>query len=360
MALRRSSIALFIVGLMLITAAAVIRYVVVPHMSKLPADTKEGALFEGALRQIDPTTFGLDAGTPITIDRSLKVDRVVGDTALVTCTVVTHLPSGDITDVRSFAVNRVDFTQAAPPDGVSVEDQRGGITLSFPMNPTTDDALVYDQVTRTAQPVTYTGTTTLAGREVYEFTGTATAPIVDPAVLGPVMAGIAALVPGGDGSTLPREIVRTLIPALSPDRAAAVEQALAAAPDPVPLTYTSVNMLDAAVDTHFGTPIRIAQNQTAVLNIASGGALVPLLDLSQVRAQTSDASIQKVADKVARGERQLKIAEFWVPLVSALVGVLLLVVAIVRRKPGRGGDNHLGASGSSADNLDPQVTRARG
>lgn len=203
MALRRSSIALFVVGLMLTAAAAAIKYVAVPNLSKLPADTNETALFESTLRQLDPTTFGLDSGTPITIDRSLRVVQAEGDSAILTSTAITHLPSGDATDVHTFAVSRVDFTQTTAPDGVPVEDQRGGMTMSFPKNPTTDDALVYDSVTRTAQPVTYTGTTMFAGREVHEFTGTTAAPIADPAVLGPLKAGIAVLDPSGVGSKPP-------------------------------------------------------------------------------------------------------------------------------------------------------------
>lgn len=333
MALRRSSIALFVVGLMLTAAAAAIKYVAVPNLSKLPADTNETALFESTLRQLDPTTFGLDSGTPITIDRSLRVVQAEGDSAILTSTAITHLPSGDATDVHTFAVSRVDFTQTTAPDGVSVEDQRGGMTMSFPKNPTTDDALVYDSVTRTAQPVTYTGTTMFAGREVHEFTGTTAAPIADPAVLGPLKAGIAVLDPSGVGSTMQREIVKTLIPALPADRIAAVERALETAPDAVPLTYTSTNRMDLAIDSHLGAPVNFTQNQTTVLNIASGDTTVPFLDLYQVRMETSDASIRMVTEKVARAERLLKIAGFWVPLVSALSGALLVVVAIVRRRP---------------------------
>jgi hypothetical protein len=360
MAMRRSSIALLIVGLLLIAAAAAIKYVAVPQLTKLPGDTNEAATFEGTLRQLDPKTFGLDGGTPVTIDRSVKVDQVAGDTAVVTSTAVTHLPSGDTTDAHTYAISRVDYTQADAPDGAQVEDQRGGITLSFPMDPTTDDALVYDSVTRTAQPVTYTGTETLAGREVYEFTGTTTAPIADPAVLNPVKAGIAALAQSGDGSTLPKAMVQTLLPALPADRSAAAQRALETAPDQVPLTFTSVNAMTLAVDARFGAPINTAQNQTTVLNIQSGDATVPLLDLSQVQVETADASIQSVAENLVQGERQLNLLAFWVPLASALLGLLLIALAIVRRKPGQRGGTGTGVSDSTAGVPDPQVTAARG
>ncbi|QDQ93027.1 DUF3068 domain-containing protein [Rhodococcus sp. WB9] len=357
MAMRRSSVVLLIVGVLLIAAAAAIKYVAVPNLSKLPEDTDENAAFEGTLRQLDPTSFALDAGTPITIDRSVTVDEVAGDTAVVTSTAVTHLPSGDTTDRHSYAISRVDYTQAPAPDGAQVENQQGGVTLSFPMNPTTDDTLVYDSVTRTAQPVTYTGTSTLEGRDVHSFTGTTTAPIADPAVLGPVKAGIAALAQSGDGSTLPKAMLQSLLPALPADRAAAVLRTLETAPEQVPVVFTSVNAMTLAVDTRFGAPINTAQNQTTVLNIQSGDATVPLLDLSQVQVETSEASIQSVAQKFVEGERQLNILAVWVPLASALMGLLLVVVAIVRRKPGAHGDDATGVFDPSEN--DPHAYGAR-
>ncbi|PBC39467.1 hypothetical protein CJ179_36190 [Rhodococcus sp. ACS1] len=348
MALRRSSIVLIIVGTLLIVVAAAIRYVAVPTLSKLPEDTNAQAAFEGTLRQLDPATFTLDAGTPITIDRTVKVDQAVGDTAVVTSTAITHLPSGDSTDAHTYAIDRVDYTQTSPPAGAQVEDQRGGVVLSFPMNPGTDDALVYDSVTRTAQPVTYTGTETLQGREVYKFTGTTTAPIADPAVLGPVKAAIAGLAQSGDGSTLPKAMLQNLVGALPADRVAEARRTLDTAPDQVPLAFTSVNSMTLSVDTRFGAPINTEQNQTTVLNLLSGDATVPLLDLSQVQVATADASIQAVADNFAQGERQLDLMALWVPLVSALLGLVLIVIGFLRRKP-RAGAGSQGTFGSTAD-----------
>lgn len=360
MAMRRSSIALLIIGVLLIAAAAAIKYVAVPQLSKLPEDTNATATFEGTLRQLDPATLSLDAGTPITIDRSVKVDQAAGDTAIVTSTAVTHLSTGDTTDAHTYAISRIDYTQAAPPGGAQAEDQRGGITLSFPMNPSTDDALVYDSVTRSAQPVTYTKTSNLAGREVHEFAGSTTAPIVDPAVLGPVKAGIAALAHGGDGSTLPKAMLQTLIPALSTDRVADVQRVLEAAPDQVPLAVSSVNSMALAIDTRFGAPINTAQNQTTVLNVQSGDATVPLLDLSQVQVKISDASVQSIAEGLAQGERQLDVIAVWVPIASALLGLILVTVAFIRRKPGEGGGDDAGVLGSTGSDENLQGIRSRG
>ncbi|OLL20311.1 hypothetical protein BKE56_010300 [Rhodococcus sp. M8] len=351
---------MLIIGFLLIASAAAIKYLVVPQLSKLPEDANGTSAFEGTLRRLDPATFGLGTGIPVSVDRTMAVDQVEGDTAVVTTTAVSHLPSGDATDTHTYAINRVDYSQAEPPNAVPVEDQRGGVTLSFPMNPSTDDALVYDSVTRTAQPVSYTGTDTLAGREVYVFKGTSTAPVADPAVLTSLQAGIVALTRSGDGSTVPKAMLQAMIPALPADRAAAVQQALQTAPDQVPLAFTSVNELTLAVDTRFGSPLNSAQNRTTVLGIQSEDAAVPLVDLSQLQIATSEASIQASAAKFATNERKLNIVGVWVPLASALSGLVLIAVAILRRKPEHHGEEATSGSGGDARESDEQTADARG
>ncbi|RYF60919.1 MAG: DUF3068 domain-containing protein [Comamonadaceae bacterium] len=97
-----------------------------------------------------------------------------------------------------------------------------------------------------------------------------------------------------------------------------------------------MNAMALAVDTRFGAPINTAQNQTTVLNIQSGDRPFPF-PISQVQVKAADASIQPVADRFVQGEQQMNILAFWVPLASALLGLLLIVVAIVRRKPARRG-----------------------
>jgi hypothetical protein len=328
-------------------------------LSKLPEDTNATATLEGTLRQLDLATFTLDAGVPVAVDRTVKVDQISGDTAVVTSTAITHLPGGDNTDAHTYAISRGDYSQTDAPPGIHVEDQRGGVTLSFPMNPTTDDTLVYDSITRTSQPVAYTGTSNMDGRDVLEFAGTTTAPIADPAVLGPVQAAIAGLAQSGDGSTLPKAMLQGLTPALPTDRASEIGRALETAPDQVPLAYTSVNSMALSVDTRFGAPIKMEQDQTTVLNLKSGSTIIPLLDLSQVQVATSEASIQSTATNLAKSERQLDIMALWVPLGSALLGLILIITGIVRRHPHDTEDNNQDTPISTVDVTPPTTTRTR-
>ncbi|TQC41252.1 hypothetical protein EEB14_55995 [Rhodococcus sp. WS4] len=54
---------------------------------------------------------------PITADRSLMVNAVDGDTALVTSTAVLTLPDNPTSeDVHSYAISRTDYTPVAVTD----------------------------------------------------------------------------------------------------------------------------------------------------------------------------------------------------------------------------------------------------
>lgn len=333
MAIRRSSLAMIIIGALLIALAMLIKFVAVPYVSKLPEDTNDSSTFDGELRQIDPTTFTLGEATPISIERSATVDEVDGDTAVVTVTAVSKLPTGESIDAHTYAISRVDYSQVDAPSGTDVEDQKGGVTLSFPMDPSTDDALMYDSVTQTAQPVKFVKTSELSGREVHEFSGTTTAPVADPDVLGPLKAGIAAMAQTGDGSTLPKPMIEALLPTVAADRADGVRAALAAAPDQVPLQFTTINSVAVWVDSDFGAPFKNEQDQTTVLNMQVDGKTIPLMDMSQIKVATSDESITTAADKLSKSQTQLNLLGIWAPLGLAIIGVVLIVVGFLRRRP---------------------------
>ena len=360
MALRRSSVVIAVAGVILIVTAALIRFVALPSLVKLPEDVNATAEFEGTLQQLDPQTFSLDSGTSISIDRTVTANQVVGDTAVITSTAVSHLPAGEVTDEHTYAISRVDYTQVPAPAGIRVEDQKGGITLSLPMDPGTSDTTMYDSVTRTAQPLAYYGSDTLEGRSVHKFSGATTAPIADPSVLEPVKAGIAALAKTGDGTTLPKAVIQSLVPALPSDRALAVSAALVSASDPVPLEFTSINNVDLAVDTRFGGPTKIMQDQTTVLNLRSGNTLIPVVDLSRITVATADTSVATITSDLNKAERQLDLFAIWGPIGLVLVGGLLLLFAFLRRTP-RSNANDATASVPPADPADavPNATVER-
>ncbi|MFZ2528732.1 MAG: porin PorA family protein [Rhodococcus sp. (in: high G+C Gram-positive bacteria)] len=336
MSLRRSSLVFAILGVLLIAAAALIRFVAVPSMTKLPADIDSGSTYAGSLQSFDPGRFALGEEVAFTVARHVEVDHVDGDVAVITSVAETQRPEGDSTSAHTYAISRVDYGQQPAPDGFEVEDQKNAMVLSLPMNPSPDGNALYDTVTREPIPLEYDGDGVRGGRNVYQLTGSLTAPIVDPAVLAPAQTGIAAMAGVGDGSVLPKQILEILAGFLPPEQAQQLTAALATQPDLVPVVLTADTTIDMDVDQRFGTPLRTVQDQTTVLNMQAGDELIPLLDLSRAVVNTDDASVASAAAELSSSQTMLDIVSKWLPLLLTVIGVALIVVAFIRRNPAAG------------------------
>ncbi|WP_420752782.1 porin PorA family protein [Rhodococcus sp. O3] len=333
MSLRRSSLVLAIVGVLLIAAAALIRFVLVPSMTKMPTEIDSRSTYTGSLQSFDPSKFALGDGVAFTVARHVDVDHVDGDVAVITSVSETQRPTGDSTSSHTYALSRVDYTQQSAPEGFEVEDQKGGMVFSLPMNPSPDGNTLYDTVTREAITLEHVGDSVLEGRDVFELRGNLTAPIADPAVLAPAQAGIAAMAGVGDGSVLPKQTLQVLAGVLPPEKAQPITAALAAQPDLVPVVLTVDTTIDMNIDTRFGSPLRSVQDQTTVLNMKNGDELIPLLDLSRAVVSTDDASVANTASKLSSSETMLDIVSKWLPLLLTVIGVVLIAVAFLRRRP---------------------------
>src|SRR5437762_1196338 len=90
MAIRRSSIIVGAVGVVLVIGAMLVRFAVVPAVSKLPSNTNLSIQYVGtgtvlnadALKDGD-TAHVLASGVPMTLDRHIKVTSTRGNTAVI-------------------------------------------------------------------------------------------------------------------------------------------------------------------------------------------------------------------------------------------------------------------------------------
>ncbi|MGW3867214.1 porin PorA family protein, partial [Streptomyces sp. NPDC005047] len=80
MSARRPSIALITMAVILVAAAAVVRLVVAPNATKLPADTDQTVHYAGETTMLDAkalrsgdTAHVLRSGIPVTADRRVRV-----------------------------------------------------------------------------------------------------------------------------------------------------------------------------------------------------------------------------------------------------------------------------------------------
>lgn len=358
---RKSSVALLAIGVLLIAAAAVIRFLILPSLTTLPDDLSQAQRYDGTLQALDPQAFQsgdlanlLTPEMPITADRSLTVDAVDGDTAIVTSAAVLSLPDGSKqNDVHTYAVSRVDYSPIdltdaqrdtlVPDEKKASFEPHEGLAFSWPMNPPRDGTALYDSVTRTAQPAEFIETSSLEGRDVANYRIDASGPILSPTVMQQF-----AQFP----AQLPTPLLAGLLQAgLVPDDSrAALGAALPSLPPTVDIGFGSSNVIAAAVDQRFGAPLSVDQRQQMYVTIPVAGQDLPVLPLSTVTLHTAPDEVTTTAGTLKSNERLLDLLGLWVPLALVLVGLAMIVIALLGlRQPNTATEARRTGQGSRED-----------
>jgi hypothetical protein len=329
MAIRRSSIVLGAVGVVLIALALVIRFVVVPIATQLPGSTDlpvtysgTGTLLNSAALQSGDTSHVIAANVPITVDRQVKVTGIYGSTAIVADDLTIHAGSQTLPSDHPYALDRTTMEGVAPPKGIAVEPSAGALSSAFPIGPKADSSYrFYDSSTRDIVPVSYAGNATREGRTVNVYTISSAGPVKDP--------GLLKMLP----PSLPKKLIASLAPLLpAAVRAEVTPATLAALPDPVPLSYTGTTHITAYVDQQTGVPIDETISEQVVVNVAAGPRTLSLIPVLALDFHVTPASMQYLAHKAQTSGELLTLIEVIVPLVLGVIGVILIIIAILRRR----------------------------
>jgi hypothetical protein len=329
MAIRRSSIILGAVGVVLIALALVIVFVIVPIATQLPGSTNlpvtysgTGTLLNSAALASGDTKHVIATNVPITVERQVKVTSVHGGTAIVADDLTIHAGSQMLPSDHTYALDRTTLEGAAPPTGVAVEPSAGALSSAFPIGPKADSSYrFYDSTTRNVVPVSYAGHATREGRAVNVYKISSVGPVKDPGLL----------------KMLPPSLKKRLLASLAPLLPAAVRAevtpaTLAALPDPVPLSYTGTTHIAAYVDEQTGVPIDETISEQVVVNVAAGARTLSLIPVLALDFHVTPASMQYLAHKAQTSGELLTLIEVIVPLVLGVIGVILVVIAILRRR----------------------------
>jgi Porin PorA len=161
MPVRRSSIILAGIGVILIVLGVLVRFVVVPVATKLPGSTNLGVTYSGqatllnsSALQSGDTKNVIAANVPATIDRRVKVTSVHGDTAIVSDDLTIHAGGQTLPGDHTYALDRTTLEGVAPPPGISVEPSVGALSSTFPIGPEANDSYrFYDWTTRGIVPI---------------------------------------------------------------------------------------------------------------------------------------------------------------------------------------------------------------
>jgi hypothetical protein len=323
---------LAVLGVLLVVAAALVRFVYLPSASRLPDDFDTTQSYSGSYTGVNPAAFAAASAdqlllrdVPMDASRRYATASVDGDTAIVTRTLERSTGGQDTprSQVR-YAVDRTTLA-SVPSDAQGVVASQG-LIFSLPLHPETDAKYqLWDEATAKAYPLTYKGTGTAQGRDVYRFESKAEGALADPAALG-----LPTSVTRGQLSDLGPRLASLLPPGLQQQLPAL----LASLPDEVPLTWTSTTTSTIWADQTVGAPVRVTSTQQISATIVAVSLPFATIELTSTTA--SDKAIASDASGIAT---QLTWVGTIIPIATLLLGVLLIALAVflaVRagRRPG--------------------------
>ncbi|HEU5475753.1 MAG TPA: porin PorA family protein [Actinophytocola sp.] len=326
--MRRSSIVLAVIGVLLIAGALVVWFAVVPAVKKLPADLDVTVHYAGkgsglnvqALMAGDRTN-ALVTETDATLDRHVYVTDSTSNVAIVHDD--TQLKAGALTagEKHVYAVDRTSRVQGTAPEGITVETH-SDMTITLPISPEPGDSYkFYDAPTQTSVTLKYVGTEDRGGRSTNHYTAEASGPAKNPVLTANLPTG------------LPKSLAGALLPFLPTATQQAVQPLLSRLPDPIPLAYTVTSRYGVWADAKLGSPVDSTIERTIMASAALGAVAVPLIPVLDVTLSQTPESVQERADWAQSRSTQLDLISIWLPIGLVVLGGVLIVVAIVRRKP---------------------------
>ena len=337
---------LAVTGAVLLIAAGVIRFAVVPAVAKLPADTNTTNTFKGTAKLLlNPA--GLVPGStaplflkdvPLQIVQTARVLKSNSSAAVVDYRVVETAPGQSPSSLDyHYAVDRKTLhpSQAISASGLS---RPTGLTISFPIGTAKRTYPGWVQDIQSSVPMRYAGTSRTVGSsrigfDAYVFRQVVpTTPLTDPQEL--------ATFP----SSIPKPMLASLVvsPELPPAERAALRSLLPGLPESVPLSYTFTADYTIWVAPADGTVLDMWATETRAVElpatVVGAGGGVPLAAISQFEYSASDATLLSNVTQATKDLHDLRLVGTTLPLAGLIGGVLALVWAalLAVRRGGRG------------------------
>ena len=131
----------------------VLRFVIVPIATRLPAGTNLLVHYAGTATLLNPRALAsgdpskaLESGAPIIIDRRTRVLSTLGNVAIVSDVITLHAGATSLPNTHPYAVNRSSLEATTAPSGQKVEPT-SGLTVSFPIGPKPNNSYRYYDAT---------------------------------------------------------------------------------------------------------------------------------------------------------------------------------------------------------------------
>lgn len=324
---RRPAVLLTVLGLLLMSGAGVVRWVVAAAMSKLPGGTHTTRLYSGqAVAFVNPTYAtdvpsgpGVLHNVPIAVRHTTQVVDTTSSNALVADRRVITLSGGVVAaDLNyRYAVNRKSFAATRGFSGIVAAN---GLTFNWPMNTQRHDYTGWVQDTLMTSPLHYVATVRHGGIKTYEFTAQAPDQIISDPVLN-------RMLPAKMSKTAMLQLTPSL--GLSHKQLLALDKVMAKAPDPVPLGYTYHFSSTFWIAPDSGIVVDMRQHDVRTTNIVTSAGLVPVAPIMDMTYAFTAPTVTGAVDDASSAADKLTLVNTTLPLTALLTGFFWFAVGLV-------------------------------
>jgi hypothetical protein len=317
-------------AIVLLAAAAVLRFAVVPNLQQLPANTDTTLHYTGTADVVDQAALAkgdlanaIRSGLPVTADQHVKALSTSGDTAVISDETTVTANGTRLAQLKHiWAVDRRTLAAAPVPAGSGAQEHEG-LVVGFPLSPEARDYPYWDYPTQTKVTATYMRSERHADRDTYVYTTHASGPLKDQQVVA------------GLPTTLPKQVLVSFAAALPPAIGQGLQAQAAQLPDQIPIAYNATADATYWVDRATGYVVDVNQKQTVSASIPLGGATVPLANVFALDLKFTPASVSATSKDAATAAQGLFLLGTVGPAVIGGLGVLgavLWLLGLVRRK----------------------------
>mgnify|MGYP001820250508 CR=1 FL=1 len=324
---KAGGVTLAVIGAVLILAAAVLKFIVVPGMAQFPDDVDTTRYYSGTLSMLNPQAVATGdlanlfmQDVPITIDRTVTTEEVDGGDALVKDEAFIKAPDGtvllggaDLYTIDRKTMEAVDnFT-----DNSAVIDA-DGLVIGWPIGSEKDDYDGWNGDVKETVPATFVQEVERHDRTVYEYHAqSAPKVIVDEATLANFPPAFPKEFLGQVGPVLglPDEVLAQL-PAM-------LEQIPG---DTVPLEYTYGFDKTYWIDPTTGVLIDIDVSEQRYVGVP--GMPVPLATVYDLNYTPTQESINDAIKDADDNGGMLNLFGTTVPFAAGGVGLVLLILGL--------------------------------
>lgn len=324
---RTLSVVGIVVGVLLLLAAGVTRFVAAPALAVLPSDTDTTRTFEGTAAVLLNAQALSSPGSgeillrdvPIEVQQRTQVVETDGGNALVDNSRTVQAADG--TPVAAvehrYAVDRSDMGRGDGFDDVVEQD---GQTFGWPIRTEKKDYTGWVTDTQSTTPLRYTGTETVGGIETYVFEASMEPTLItDPQVLENLPPALpkGTLVGLAAGLGLPG------------DTLASLQQALPQLPDEVPLEYTFAVDATYYIAPDSGVVVDAQKREVRDVGIVAGPATIPAGPVLDLSFSANDATLAEAVDDAQDSGDSITLLYTTLPLLLLGLGALVLLLSVV-------------------------------